>query len=244
MVQLSQSLTQAHEVSNGSFGNHALTVLGIFLPHKADANLPEEHRKWNEIDELTNRIRAKLKENTQNHCDQFEKHATKLLTVCNGVLASDLVNEAHNERIDLLRSVSFAFVWTLPVLLLCYLLHAAQAALLPNAYKEEGSVMSAVLVVVRLLGSVPAMIDSNESSVRVLGVTLIMFLLLLCVTRFINQWRRPKLANADVAKRKTWRSHLKELLAPTKGAVAQQWQSFLNLSVDSDKGQLHPVPEY
>ena len=166
-----------------------------------------------------------------------------LLSVCESVLGADRINEAYNERIDLLRTLSFAFVWLLPVILACYLLHAAQAVLLPNAYKEEGSVMSAVLVVVRLLGSVPAMIDSNESSVRVLGVTLVTFLLLLCVTRFINQWRRPKLADADVAKRQTWRAHLKELLAPTKGAVAQQWQSFLNLSVDSDKGQLHPVPE-
>jgi hypothetical protein len=240
MIQLSQSLTQAHHADPASamgkqgFGNHALSVLGIFLPHKADSNLSEQHKSWNELDELCSRIDTKIKETVQSHCEKFENHATKLRSTVDRAIQEELRTVELNNRIRTLRTFSLVFVAVLPVLLLSYLLHAFQSAVVPNHWKQDGSVFSGVLMIIRALASVLSSIDGDESSARVLGFTVMAFLFLLAISRFIDQCLRPERTDSQVQKLRSWQKHLSSLLDPKKGKVKQLWDQYLNESVEED----------
>ena len=185
MVQLSQSLTQAHFYSETAqkkgFGNHALNVLGIFLPHKCREDLPEQHRCWNELDELCSRIDAKIKETVQNHCDLLQTHGNQLLKLVDAETALEEKKVERNKRIHSLRNFSLFVVWTLPVLLLFYLLHAFEA-MFPGRWKDGGALGSLVLGV-RALASVVGLIDSETNAAQMLVGSVVAFFILLGVSR-------------------------------------------------------------
>ena len=86
-----------------------------------------------------------------------------------------------------------------------------------------------------MFSQVPAIVASQEHSVAILGGAIVVFLILLVVSRSIGQCVRPERTHDQKAVLHRWREHLGTLLNAQNGQCKQMWDQYLNEAVHDEE---------